>query len=249
MNTLLLWAFGIGVIANLHCLGMCGPIAMAIPINRSSKTTQFWGVLQYNFGRITTYSILGFLVGLIGLGIHFIGFLQSLSIVAGFGIIIYAWRKVIFDGTVIQNFSSNFLQKFTSKNMGKILKNNHSFKIFLLGLLNGLLPCGMVYTALITSITAGTPFYSMFCMLTFGLGTLPGMLVITLFANQLSIKFRGRINKVLPYFVTIIGLLILLRGLNLGIPYLSPEIKFSEKTKKVDSITCHKSFNPNKIEK
>ena len=69
------------------------------------------------------------------------------------------------------------------------------------------------------------------------------------FANQITNRFRGKINKVLPYLVTLIGLIIILRGLNLDIPYLSPKISFSEKTKEIKSISCHKSFNKNKIEK
>lgn len=249
MLTLLTSAFLLGMVSNLHCIGMCGPIALAIPFNRKSKLSLFWGILQYNFGRIIIYSTFGLIVGFIGLGIQFIGLLQGLSIAAGFGIVLYAWRKVLFTSSFFDRFRFSFIQRFTSKNMGKIIRNNSPFKFFLFGNLNGLLPCGMVYTALITSVIAGNPIKSGLTMFIFGLGTIPGMIVITLFANQLSTHFRSRINKSLPYFVTFIGFIIILRGLNLDIPYLSPEVKFSDKTKQIESISCHKSFNPNKNQK
>ena len=248
MVTLLTSALILGVISNLHCIGMCGPISMAIPFDRSSKLYLIIGIIQYNFGRILIYSIFGVIVGFIGLGIQFVGILQSLSIIAGFGIVLYAWRKILFTGAFFDQFRITFIQRFTSRNMGKIIKSQSHFKFFLFGTLNGLLPCGMVYTALITSIIAGSPFNSGLTMLFFGIGTMPGMILITYFANQITNRFRGKINKVLPYLVTLIGLIIILRGLNLDIPYLSPKISFSEKTKEIKSISCHKSFNKNKIE-
>jgi sulfite exporter TauE/SafE len=214
---------------------------LAIPLNRSSKIELIVGVLQYNFGRILTYSLLGFIIGFIGLGINLIGFLQGLSIASGIFIIIYAWRKTLFN-KLFSKLNSNFLYSFTSKNMGKVLKMNGPFKLFTFGILNGLLPCGMVYTALITSVIAGSPINSAFTLFFFGLGTLPGMILITLFANQITNRFRGKINKFLPYLVTLIGLLIVLRGLNLNIPYLSPKATFNEKTKEIKMEACHKSF-------
>jgi sulfite exporter TauE/SafE len=123
--------------------------------------------------------------------------------------------------------------------MGKILRNQSPLKLFLFGMLNGLLPCGMVYTALITSVIAGTPILSAFYLFFFGLGTLPGMILITFLANKITTRFRGKINKVLPYFVTIIGALIILRGLNLNIPYLSPKTTIDKKTLEMKVIPCH----------
>ena len=236
-------AFFLGMIANLHCIGMCGPIALALPLKRDSKIEIINGILQYNLGRIFTYSLLGFLIGFIGLSIHLIGLIQGLSIATGIGIIMYAWRKHFNSNTLFSKLNFNFVQKFTSKNMGKIIQKNGSFKLLLFGMLNGLLPCGMVYTALFTSILAGSPRDSLFTMFFFGLGTLPGMILITLFATQITNKFRGRINKYLPYFLTIIGLIILLRGLNLDIPYLSPKAIIDKKTQQINIKTCHPNFS------
>ncbi len=242
MFSIFISSFILGIIANLHCVGMCGPIALALPLNRSSKIEIIIGILQYNFGRILTYSTLGFLIGFIGLGINLIGILQWVSIISGIVIIAYAWRKHLFQGKIFKAFKTNFLQKFTSKSMGKILKNQTPLKLFLFGMLNGLLPCGMVYTALITSVIAGTPILSAFTLFFFGLGTLPGMILITFFANKITTRFRGKINKVLPYFVTIIGALFILRGLNLNIPYLSPKTTIDKKTLEMKVIPCHSNL-------
>ena len=243
MFSLFISAFLLGIIANLHCVGMCGPIAMALPLNRNSKIDIVIGILQYNFGRIFTYSILGFIVGFIGLGIHLIGFLQGLSITAGIGIILYAWRKRIFTSVFFKRFKYNFFQGFTSKYIGKIIRNKSPFKLFLFGMLNGLLPCGMVYTALITSIISGSPTYAAFTLFFFGIGTLPGMIIITSFASQITTRFRGKINKILPYLLTLIGLLIVFRGLDLNIPYISPKVLIDNKTKEINMQGCHINLN------
>ncbi len=234
--------FLLGMISNLHCIGMCGPIALALPLNRESKIEIINGIIQYNLGRIFTYSSLGYIIGFIGLSLNLLGLIQGLSIATGIGIIIYAWRKYYISNIHFTKINFHFIQKFTSKYMGKIIKQNSSFKLLLFGMLNGLLPCGMVFTALFTSILAGTPRYSLFTMFFFGLGTLPGMILITLFATQITNKFRGKINKYLPYFLTIIGLIILIRGLNLDIPYLSPKATIDKKTQQIKMKTCHPSF-------
>jgi sulfite exporter TauE/SafE len=231
------------MIANLHCVGMCGPIALALPLKRDSKIEIINGILQYNLGRILTYSLLGYIIGFIGLSINLFGLIQGLSIATGIGIIIYAWRKYFISNVLYTKINFHFIQKFTSKNMGEIIRKNGSFKLLLFGMLNGLLPCGMVYTALFTSILAGSPRDSLFTMFFFGLGTLPGMILISLFATQITNKFRGRINKFLPYFLTFIGLIIVIRGLNLDIPYLSPKTTIDKKTQLIKMKTCHPSFS------
>ena len=242
METIFIPAFILGVISNLHCLGMCGPIALAIPLNRSSKSAMFLGILQYHIGRVLVYGILGYLVGYIGMGIKLFGVLQAISILAGIGIIIYAWRKKI---TFYKNpFSSSLVSRLSSllsQSMGKIMRSESPLKLFLLGALNGLLPCGMVYTALITAVVLGTPILSATSMLAFGLGTLPGLVAFSVFAQQLGNTIRSKINRYLPYQITVVGLLIVLRGMNLNIPYISPKVSFSEEKKEVVMDCCHKN--------
>lgn len=240
METIFIPAFILGVISNLHCLGMCGPIALAIPLNRSSKSEMLFGILQYHIGRVLVYGILGYLVGYIGMGIKLFGVLQAISIIAGIGIIIYAWRNKL---TFFKNpFNSSLRHtSLLSRSMGKIMRSESPLKLFLLGALNGLLPCGMVYTALITAVVLGTPLLSATSMLAFGLGTLPGLVAFSLFAQQLGNPMRSKINRYLPYLITVVGLLIILRGMNLNIPYISPKVSFSEEKKEVVMDCCHKN--------
>ena len=241
METIFIPAFILGVISNLHCLGMCGPIALAIPLNRSSKSAMLFGILQYHIGRILVYGILGYLVGYIGMGIKLFGILQAISIIAGIGIIIYAWRNKL---TFFKNpFTSSLRHtSLLSRSMGKIMRSESPLKLFLLGALNGLLPCGMVYTALITAVVLGTPILSATSMLAFGLGTLPGLVAFSVFAQQLGNPIRSKLNRYLPYLVTVVGILIILRGMNLDIPYLSPKVSFSEEKKEVVMDCCHKNM-------
>ena len=240
METIFIPAFILGVISNLHCLGMCGPIALAIPLNRSSKSAMLFGILQYHLGRVLVYAILGYIVGYIGMGIKLFGVLQVISIIAGIGIIIYAWRNKL---TFFKNpFTSSLRHtSLLSRSMGKIMRSESPLKLFLLGALNGLLPCGMVYTALITAVVLGTPILSATSMLAFGLGTLPGLVAFSLFAQQLGNPIRSKINRYLPYLITVVGLLIVLRGMNLNIPYISPKVSFSEEKKEVVMDCCHKN--------
>jgi sulfite exporter TauE/SafE len=252
METIFIPAFILGMLSNLHCLGMCGPIALAIPLNRTSKSAMLFGILQYHIGRILVYGILGYLVGYIGMGIKLFGVLQAISIIAGIGIIIYAWRKKInFTKIKLPSFLgplslSKGHSSLLSSYMGKIMRSKSPLKLFLLGALNGLLPCGMVYTALITAVVLGTPLLSATSMLAFGLGTLPGLVAFSLFAQQLGNPIRSKINRYLPYLITLVGLLIILRGMNLNIPYISPKVSVVEsstpsKNKKVVMDCCHKS--------
>jgi hypothetical protein len=103
------------------------------------------------------------------------------------------------------------------------LFRTRSYKgLFLIGLLNGLLPCGLVYLAIAGAIGTGSVYFGIAFMVLFGLGTLPMMLLISWIGNLFTIAVRNTMNKIIPYIVVLIGVLFILRGLSLGIPYLSP---------------------------
>jgi len=131
MNELLIYGLILGLTSNLHCIGMCGPIALAIPVNRSNNWTILVGVLSYNFGRILTYATLGAFIGAIGFSIELVGVMQWISIFAGIGMILYAWRKWL---TIKIPFSIGVagLNGFISKNIGKIMASDSVFKSFLI---------------------------------------------------------------------------------------------------------------------
>lgn len=243
METILFYGLILGITSNLHCIGMCGPIAMAIPVNRTSNWTILSGILQYNFGRIFTYSILGALIGSIGLTFNTLGVLQWLSIITGVFLILFAWRKWL-STIFFTKLPLPGIHSFVSKRLGKVFKSQSPFKLVIFGLINGLLPCGMVYFGLMNALLAGSPLTSSYAMIAFGIGTLPSMIAVGFAANRINSSMRQKMNKVVPYLLTIVGLLIVLRGMNLDIPYLSPKVNITKtgKTKepKVEMSCCHK---------
>ncbi len=223
MGTILIAGLVLGITSNLHCIGMCGPIAMAIPVNRANNWTILGGILQYNFGRILTYMLLGLIVGSIGISVNTLGILQWISIISGIFLIVYAWRKwfTVYFSARLPQFG---IQKIISKNIGRVLKSEMPFKPLFLGVLNGFLPCGMVYIALMNAILGGHPYASALAMMSFGIGTLPSMIAVGFMANRITHEMRRKMNKAIPYMLTLVGLLIVLRGMNLDIPFISPKV-------------------------
>lgn len=246
MFTFLITGFILGLTANFHCIGMCGPIALAVPVHRQNNVTIIFGALQYNIGRILSYSVLGSIVGIVGISIHTFGILQWLSVLSGLFLIIYAWRKYL-SKLFRHHLPTLPIQKYLNFALGKIIKSKHPMKLSFLGMLNGLLPCGMVYAALLNALLTGEIVGSALAMVFFGIGTLPAMVGVIYMANKITPKLRAKFNKVVPYLISIVGLLIVLRGLNLGIPYISPVIKVEQNadnvaSKKIPQVTmecCH----------
>jgi len=229
MNSALIIGLILGLGSSLHCIGMCGPIAMVLPLKNRSTLHIFSGVLQYNIGRVFVYGILGSVIGAIGFTASLFGALQIVSIITGIAMIIFAWQKRLFSGFAAWNSFNGFL----SKGIGNIMGSDSPFKLLLLGSINGLLPCGMVFIALMNAVTGGSPINGTLAMVTFGLGTLPAMMIVGLAASKMNRSLQQRINAYVPYMLTIVGLLVCLRGMNLNIPYLSPSIKMAKKTEVV----------------
>lgn len=208
----------LGLGASLHCLGMCGPLVMAVPMKSTNTYDRAWGITQYHIGKTATYALLGLLVGVVGISIKTFQWMQVLSVICGVLIILFAWAKFVkipFGKTFVQKFT-----QFSGRALNKLFKSNLPFKPLFFGSINGLLPCGLVYIALINSILAGSPLQSMLAMVFFGLGTVP---VLT-FARVISQRMKWKTNRWTPVLVTVVGAMIILRGLNLNIPYISPKI-------------------------
>ena len=227
MTTFLITGLILGITSNFHCIGMCGPIALAVPVNRKNNWTIFNGAFQYNLGRVFSYSILGALVGMIGLSINTFGALQWLSILSGIFLIFFAWRKRL-KSMFNAHIPTLPIQQFLNKSLGKVIRSKNPFKLLFLGGLNGLLPCGMVYAGLLNALLTGNVLGSSLAMIAFGVGTLPAMIGVIFMANKITPNLRGKFNTVVPYLISMVGLLIILRGLNLGIPYVSPIIKMEQ---------------------
>ncbi|WBX70623.1 sulfite exporter TauE/SafE family protein [Tenacibaculum retecalamus] len=210
-----------GLIGSFHCIGMCDPIAFMLPVDRTNKVKQFFQILSYHLGRLFTYSLIGLLFGLLGKGFYFFGFQQQLSIIVGVLMILVILLPKTFQK---YNFSKQ-LNKFVMKvkaALGKELKKRGNDTFFTIGFLNGFLPCGLVYMAVFGALTTTNALSGSLYMFIFGLGTIPLMTIIVYVGNFANGLLRKRIQQAIPYVVVFIGVLFILRGLGLGIPYVSP---------------------------
>lgn len=211
-----------GLISSFHCIGMCGPIAMMLPVDRKSEAKKIVQLSVYHIGRLTAYASLGLLFGLLGKGFFLAGMQQQLSITVGILMIIIA---IVPENTLANYNFSKPIYKFISKvksNLGKQFKNRSYKSFFTIGVLNGYLPCGMVYVALFGALAMPSLEFSIFYMLLFGLGTVPMMSLVVLITNLVSIPIRNTIQKAIPVLAVCIGILFIIRGLGLNIPYISP---------------------------
>jgi hypothetical protein len=219
----MLWtALILGLAGSFHCIGMCGPIAFVLPVNKSSKSTLIFQTFLYHFGRLITYSIIGILFGFIGKGLYLAGFQQRLSILVGIIMIVVTLIPIsLFNKFNITKPLYKIIGKIKQQ-LGLYLHKKSNKSIFLIGFFNGFLPCGLVYMALIGSISMGNALQGGLYMFLFGLGTIPLMTTAILLGNFVNLTVRKKIQKAIPVFVVIIGILFILRGLGLGIPYISP---------------------------
>lgn len=220
----MLWtAFIWGFLGSFHCIGMCGPIALALA--GKDKNKFLVNKLLYNAGRTLTYSLLGGLVGLLGFSLALAGFQQWLSILTGGILLVMAFSYRKSEKWVSNSFLSTALASLKYR-LGRAIKPGGGQAFALSGLLNGFLPCGMVYMALMASLGMQGPIQGMAYMFFFGLGTFPVMILLMISGNAFSNSFRVRANRLLPYFALVVGALFIIRGMGWGIPYLSPELTF-----------------------
>ncbi len=230
-------AITLGFVGSFHCVGMCGPIALALPLNQNSIWSKITGVLFYNFGRMFTYAMFGALFGLVGQSFVIAGYQQALSITLGVAILI----MVLLPNQWVARFRiTSSIYSFIGKikqQLGSLFKKKSYSSLFFIGTLNGLLPCGLVYLGIAGAIATGSSLQGSMFMALFAFGTFPAMVVLSLLGNSLSINFRNKIRKAVPLFVSMMAVLLILRGMNLGIPYVSPQMSAS---KAVCDKCCHK---------
>ena len=225
-------AISIGLLGSLHCIGMCGPIALALPLDRSSSFKIVGGSLLYNLGRLFSYLLIGALLGLVGNGFAIAGFQQILSIVVGSFMVLSAIWAVFQLKKWNFPIHSLWISRIKSA-MAKRFRRTSFANLFFIGMLNGILPCGLVYIALAGAIAMASPTQGAFFMFAFGLGTMPLMLAVAVYGNQIKNKFFPPIKRFVPVFIFLIGTLFIIRGMNLGIPYLSPQIQHNQ------TLNCH----------
>jgi len=218
-----LTAFLLGLLGSLHCIGMCGPIAFMLPVDRSNSFKKALQIGSYHFGRLFSYSLIGLVFGILGKGFYLFGLQQQLSIAIGILMIVI----VILPSTFTARFSfTKPIYKAVSKvktAMGAAFKKKTADTFLTIGFLNGFLPCGLVYIAVFGAIASAGLLQGSFYMFLFGLGTVPLMTSAIYFSTIIQQNTRDKFRKAIPVFVVIIGLLFIVRGLGLGIPYLSPK--------------------------
>ncbi len=219
---MLVSALILGLLGSLHCVGMCGPIAFMLPVDRSNSFKKVSQIGMYHFGRLLAYSIIGLVFGLVGKSLYIFGIQQQLSIIIGILMIVV----VLLPHKTIGKYNlSKPLYKIISKvktGLGKALKKKTADTFLTIGFLNGFLPCGLVYMAVFGAVATGSLLEGSLYMVLFGLGTIPLMTTAIYLGKFLNSTIKQRIQKAIPVFVVIIGVLFILRGLGLGIPYISP---------------------------
>ncbi|HVM89587.1 MAG TPA: sulfite exporter TauE/SafE family protein [Puia sp.] len=226
--------FTLGAIGSLHCVGMCGPLAMALPVQHFSQQKKLLAISLYQVGRVFTYSLLGLVLGLAGRRIYLAGFQQWFSIITGVLVVFLVAQYWVIGKNARPGFLNGFYNK-VQKAIVYFLRSNKMPNYFMLGAANGLLPCGMVYVAIAGALTSATAINSTIFMAAFGAGTLPAMMATSYFGQLFKLSLRNHFKKAVPVFATLIGIILILRGLNLGIPFISPVLHHATG----NAISCH----------
>ncbi|WP_373522589.1 sulfite exporter TauE/SafE family protein [Aquiflexum sp.] len=233
----MIWtAFLLGFLGSFHCLGMCGPIALAVSAKDNSPFLR--NKIIYNLGRTLTYTMLGAVIGMIGFSLALAGIQQWISILMGSLILLMAFFYKSSERLITRSGLFGAVSKLKSS-LGYFLKKGGTPAFFASGLLNGLLPCGMVYIALVASLALQSPIYGAMYMVFFGIGTIPMLIAVMVSGKILSLSLRTKLTNALPYLAMFIGILFIVRGLGLGIHYVSPKLQvFDYGAEKVEMTMC-----------
>jgi sulfite exporter TauE/SafE len=227
-------AFTLGLVGSTHCLGMCGPLALAIPMSTSQRMLMTFQALKYNLGRVMTYALLGAVFGLLGMGVELAGIQKSFSIVIGVFLIFAAFYSLNWESKLANSSPLVLFFNYIKRQIGKLLRNDSRQSHLMIGVFNGFLPCGMVYLAIAGAITTGSVLNGMLFMALFGLGTLPLMLGIMLLGNVVKPSFKKALRSIAPFIMISFALLLIARGLNVNLPH---ELHFWEALQ--NDVMCH----------
>ncbi len=244
----LLAAISLGFLGSFHCIGMCGPIALALPVHSKPPALKYALIILYNLGRITAYSVFGLLAGIVGQSFAMAGLQQGLSI--GIGVILLFSVFLTFKNS----FSGMGFFLWIKTSFNRLFSRGTQSSLFLIGFLNGFLPCGLVYVGIAGAVATGDIIKGILFMAAFGAGTAPMMFALPLVGSSISMSAKNKIRRATPVMVTIMALLLIVRGLNLGIPYISPQIKQNQVacchengSGKRPVIKCHKPMAPQNV--
>ncbi len=212
----------------MNFVGFFGPFALAVASGGPVSGKMYWSALSYNTGRIITYGFLGLLFGFVGQGLLVAGVQQKISIISGLLILLLVLLPKKWKHRLGLNFSLYEIPLF-KKLFSKNVQNNSYGSRFIIGLLNGLLPCGMVYIAVAAALAQSTIMHAVLYMVLFGLGTFPAMLLVFISGRLLKERFKNALLKKAPLIISLVAVLFIFRGLALGIPYISPKVESHDK--------------------
>jgi len=226
MSGFLIWsALGIGFAGSFHCMGMCGPLAMGITMPGKAGQTPFASI-GYFVGKTFTYGLLGLIFGFFGQQFKLAGMQQALSVTMGILMLLFVLFTIAKPALFHQNKFTNWVNNRLTPVFSILFKQRNGVGTpVLFGMLNGLLPCGLVYFGLTAAIATGDVYQSAVFMLLFGLGTMPVMFVFLFLSRQFGYRFRLFFLRATPYVMALLGVVLVLRGLDLGIPYISPVLE------------------------
>lgn len=231
----MIWAaFIFGFMGSTHCIGMCGPIALTLPLERSEKWLVFRAALIYNVGRISAYGFMGLLLGIIGTYITMVGFQKGFSVGAGILLLLAAIFSINIEQRLLQLPLLRHFYGQIQKSIGKALRKSGVYQPYWIGFLNGFLPCGLVYLALAGAISSGKIWDGFLFMVAFGLGTLPLMFGIAASGRLISPGIRQRIRNWSPAIMILFSVFLIMRGMNIQPPI---ELKFWQDLN--HPIMCH----------
>lgn len=221
----ILSAWFMGFIGSTHCIGMCGPLAMALPVSSRSKWGKLFLALTYNLGRVTTYTILGAGIGAGSALVIPTALQSSFSISVGVLMLLIALILFVLQRKrTIQILPEKWIKKVSHLIVSR-MQSGRNVDVFIIGLLNGLLPCALVYAALVTAFASGSVLNSMVFMLFFGFGTLPAMWGVLFFSQWITQAIRQRLNAIFPLMYVLMGILLIARGIQAPAGPIPPEHK------------------------
>lgn len=227
--------FMLGLLGSAHCIGMCGPLALSLPWSATSRISRFTELVIYQVGRVLSYATIGLILGIAGRHLRIAGLQQILSVTVGIlvllSLIFYFGQNRSLQLPVLSKFYRG-LQQFIVR---LLQKPKTFYTYFLLGIANGFLPCGMVYISLAGALSSGSLPASVLFMVSFGAGTIPAMMLVSFFGLLIKPDIRIHMQKMIPITIALMGVLLVLRGLNLGIPYISPLLP----GERAETIPCH----------
>ncbi len=216
----MIWvAFSLGLFGSLHCLGMCGPLALGYSGLSGSKPGVSAAIHSalYNFGRVLSYMLLGFLFGLLSSVVTLSGMQNKLSIAAGVVLVFLFLMSLDLERVLGKIGWYRSFTKVIQAQISQRLRHKRPNPL-LFGIINGFLPCGMVYLALAGALTAGNVFYSTSFMLFFGLGTFPALLSLMLGSKFVGFRSKIPYTKILPYVGLLLGVYLIIRGFMFELP-------------------------------